>query len=43
MSQFDDYEIELPSQNVLEKNPDSIWSTYQALQTSEAERAAKLT
>jgi hypothetical protein len=40
--QFDSYGNELPLLGVLEKNSDSIWDTYEALQAAEAERVAKL-
>jgi hypothetical protein len=40
--QFDSYGNELPLPGVFEKNSDSIWDTYQALQTAEAVRIAKL-
>jgi hypothetical protein len=34
------HEIHVPE--VLEKNTDSIWDTYEALQAAEAERLAKI-
>jgi hypothetical protein len=40
--QFDSYGNELPLLGVLEKNSDSIWDTYEALQAAEAERVPKL-
>jgi hypothetical protein len=40
--QFDSYGNEQPLLGVLEKNSDSIWDTYEALQAAEAARVAKL-
>jgi hypothetical protein len=42
MSQFDNYEIELPLPSVLEKNSDTIWDTFEALQAAETKRLTKL-
>jgi hypothetical protein len=39
--QYDSYGNELPSLGVLEKNSDSIWDTYEALQAAEAARVCK--
>lgn len=39
---FDNYGLEIHVPDVLEKNSDSIWDTYEALQAAAAERAAKL-
>jgi hypothetical protein len=41
--QFDIYGHEIHVPDVHEKNTDSIWDTYEALQAAEAERVAKLT
>jgi hypothetical protein len=41
-AKFDIYGNDLPHQDVHEKNSDSIWSTFEALQAAEAERIAKL-
>jgi hypothetical protein len=38
---FDIYGHEIHVLDVLEKNTDSIWDTYAALQAAEAERVAK--
>jgi hypothetical protein len=43
ISKFNNFEIELPLPNVLEKNTDSIWDTYEALQAAESEKVTKLT
>ena len=40
--EFDMYGHEIHVPHVLEKNTDSIWDTYEALQAAEAERLAKL-
>jgi hypothetical protein len=40
--QFDRYGHELPLLCVLEKNSDSIWDTYEALQAAEAARVTKI-
>jgi len=40
---FDIYGRDLPHQDALEKNTDSIWDTYEALQGAEAQRLAKVT
>jgi hypothetical protein len=39
---FDIYGQEIDVPEVYEKNSDSIWDTYDALQAAEAERLAKL-
>ena len=41
-AQFDIYGQEIHVPDVHEKNTDSIWDTYDALQAAEAERLAKL-
>jgi hypothetical protein len=41
-AKFDIYGNDLPHQEAHEKNSDSIWSTYEALQAAEALRIAKL-
>jgi hypothetical protein len=41
-AKFDIYGNDLPHQDAHEKNSDSIWSTFDALQAAEAERIAKL-
>jgi hypothetical protein len=41
-AKFDIYGNDLPHQDAHEKNTDSIWSTFDALQAAEAERIAKL-
>jgi hypothetical protein len=41
-AKFDIYGHELPHQDTHEKNSDSIWATFEALQAAEALRAAKL-
>jgi hypothetical protein len=40
--QFDIYGNQLPEPEVNEKNSDSIWDTFDALQAAEAARLAKL-
>ena len=39
-AKFDIYGNDLPEQDVREKNSDSIWDTYDALQAAGAERVA---
>jgi hypothetical protein len=41
-AKFDIYGNDLPEQDVREKNSDSIWDTYDALQAAGAEQVAKL-
>jgi hypothetical protein len=41
-AKFDIYGNDLPEQDVREKNSDSIWDTFDALQAAEAARVAKL-
>jgi hypothetical protein len=41
-AKFDIYGNDLPEPDVREKNSDSIWDTYDALQAAEAARVAKL-
>jgi hypothetical protein len=41
-AKFDIYGNDLPEQDVREKNSDSIWDTFDALQTAEAAKVAKI-
>jgi hypothetical protein len=43
IKQFDNHGNELPLLNVLEKNTDSVWATYESLQAAEAKKVAMLT
>jgi hypothetical protein len=41
-AKFDIYGNNMPEQEVQEKNSDSAWDTFEALQAAEAARVAKL-